>query len=384
MGSLALKTIALSHLKHSRNEPPPRLTTPRKLLRAYYGKLSGTPKAEQFTELPHNERLTITAIDRYALTAASDWNISIRASANQAPYLAQTPNPVQATAGQAFWANFSAIFADPDEGDHLYYQATFNGQPLPAGLSFSGDGDSFWLQGTAPEAGEWSLQVTASDEGGLQASVAMAVIAVAEPPPPPGEPSFNAIEGTEGDDILTGTANSDRILGYGGNDHLSGDAGDDTLDGGAGDDHLHAGTGWNLVTGGEGNDTYLFNRGDETLEIDDFVASEVVPDDEIDPSQLTQDRLELGEGITIQQLWFQRDWDNLLIRIIGSDERIIIRDWYLNRWYPVEAIDTWDHYRLTPARVEALVDVMAGYEFPATDTTLPPALRATIDPVINA
>lgn len=83
------------------------------------------------------------------------------------------------------------------------------------------------------------------------------------------------IDGTDGNDTLLGTAMSDVIMG--------GD-GDDVLEGGAG------GIAGDRLWGGSGDDTYLFNKGDGTVYIADF----------LEPG--AGNVLQFGTGITPQDL----------------------------------------------------------------------------------
>ncbi|MBV2183037.1 MAG: putative Ig domain-containing protein, partial [Rhizobium sp.] len=59
------------------------------------------------------------------------------------------------------------------------------------------------------------------------------------------------------------------IAGGDGDDELLGTNATDRIEGGAGDDYIESGQGDDHVAGGAGNDTYVFNRGDGSLTIDD-------------------------------------------------------------------------------------------------------------------
>ena len=88
--------------------------------------------------------------------------------------------------------------------------------------------------------------------------------------------------GSDGDNILTGTA---------WNDQLSGGAGNDTLNGGAGADVLSGGTGNDSLAGGLGSDTYAFDRGEGKDTISDTGGD--------------ADRLQLGSGVSLSDLWLK-------------------------------------------------------------------------------
>lgn len=63
---------------------------------------------------------------------------------------------------------------------------------------------------------------------------------------------------------------NDKIFGNHAGNHIIGKGGDDVLVGLEGDDVIHGGPGKDFVEGDEGDDTYLFARGDQTLEIQNF------------------------------------------------------------------------------------------------------------------
>ncbi len=69
--------------------------------------------------------------------------------------------------------------------------------------------------------------------------------------------------GNELNNDITGNGGVNRLNGEGGTDHLIGNGGNDILAGGAGDD---------LLEGGEGFDTYYYNTGDGTDQIEDSDA----------------------------------------------------------------------------------------------------------------
>lgn len=67
----------------------------------------------------------------------------------------------------------------------------------------------------------------------------------------------DALQGTEGDDLLTGTAGEDTLFGGLGHDTLLGRAGMDWLEGGAGNDTLDGNSGADHMIGGAGDDLYV-------------------------------------------------------------------------------------------------------------------------------
>jgi Ca2+-binding RTX toxin-like protein len=110
-----------------------------------------------------------------------------------------------------------------------------------------------------------------STSGGNLTIGSGSVILTPTPPPPievpaPALPIARlAIEGTDGNDILTGTEGFDRINGKAGNDTISALAGNDEISGGAGNDIIDAGSGNDLIFGHGGNDTINGGDGEDLL-----------------------------------------------------------------------------------------------------------------------
>ena len=107
---------------------------------------------------------------------------------------------------------------------------------------------------------------------------------------------------------LYGTKSNDNLRGTGGNDLIMGNAGNDTL------------------RGDKGNDTYVFNRGDGVDTIEES-------DDEKDRI----DTLKFGEGITKDDLIFQRVavdgyYSNyrVIVSIKGTKDQVILKDMFYN------------------------------------------------------
>lgn len=246
----------------------------------------------------------------------------------------------------------------------------------------------------------------------------------------------NVIAGNGAANILSGLAGNDTLLGAGGDDILDGGAGDDFMDGGSGDDSYfveslgdttveRAGEGvdtvystlsWTLadnvenltligksalqgtgneldnrlmgngasnrlyglagndrLDGGEGDDSYLFGRGDGQDVIADYQAS------------VNDDRLILGPDISADQLWFSRNRNDLEVAIIGTEDKVVVADWYKGEAYHIEQFETADGGVLLDSQVESLVSAMAAFEPPvAGETALPSSYREELTPVIAA
>jgi Ca2+-binding RTX toxin-like protein len=75
----------------------------------------------------------------------------------------------------------------------------------------------------------------------------------------------DAINGTDGDDILLGTNCEDTINGQAGNDRIEGRNGDDVIHGGLGNDMLVGGEGNDVIYGEDGNDRIFGGAGNDIL-----------------------------------------------------------------------------------------------------------------------
>jgi len=129
----------------------------------------------------------------------------------------------------------------------------------------------------------------------------------------------DSLFGSEGDDLLNGgdgndwfSAGSawDTVFGNDGNDTLYGNFGSDVLSGGAGQDILYGGTGDDSLRGIDGNDTLYGNQGVDRLEggsgndllrggtlRDTFVFDTGHDSDEINDFETHRDRLELSSAL---------------------------------------------------------------------------------------
>jgi Ca2+-binding RTX toxin-like protein len=160
---------------------------------------------------------------------------------------------------------------------------------------------------------------------------------------------------------LTGTSKADKLTGKDGNDTLSGLAGNDTLAGGKGNDSL---------IGGKGNDTYLFNRGD---------GQDVIVD--TDSTLFNSDLLKLG-GATSKQLWLTKAGSNLDIKILGTQDKVTVQNWFGGSANQVEKITASDGKSLSAAKVNALVNAMASFTPPADAASLPANTPAAVTKLV--
>lgn len=170
---------------------------------------------------------------------------------------------------------------------------------------------------------------------------------------------------------LTGTAGN-SATGNGLANTLIGNSGANALSAGAGNDILDGGTGTDTLTGGTGNDSYRMARG--------YGVDTVI---ENDSTAGNYDIARFLSGVAYDQLWFSRPSgsNNLEISIIGTSDKLVVKDWYLGAQYRAEEIQTADGNRyVLAADVQTLVNAMAGMTPPpAGQTTLTTAQRNSLN-----
>ena len=108
------------------------------------------------------------------------------------------------------------------------------------------------------------------------------------------ERGFEFIQ-NDGADNVSGTNYDDTIYGKGGNDTIYGYSGNDTLIGGKGNDRLE---------GSYGDDIYIWNLGD---------GFDTIYDD--NRGNTDNDTIKFGEGISFEDLSFERDGNSLIIHV---------------------------------------------------------------------
>jgi len=191
------------------------------------------------------------------------------------------------------------------------------------------------------------------------------------------------LAGTEAAETISGTLGADTLTGLGGNDTLFGKGGDDTLEGGVGDDILYGeanndtlngGLGTDSLVGGDGNDTYVLGRGHGA----DTVT-------ENDSTSGNTDLARFLAGVATDQIWFRHVGNDLEASIIGTSDKLTIKNWYSGAAYRVEQFKTADNHVLLDSKVDTLVQAMAAFAPPAAgQTTLPSNYQTALQPVIAA
>lgn len=156
---------------------------------------------------------------------------------------------------------------------------------------------------------------------------------------------------------------------------LDGSWGADILDSGAGADTLTGFAGADTLAGGSGNDTYRLGR--------DYGTDTVV---ENDATAGNADVAQFLFGVAADQIWFRQIDNNLEASIIGTQDKLVVKDWYLGTDNHVEQFRTADGaMTLLDSNVQNLVNAMASFAPPAAgQTTLPQNYQDALAGVIAA
>ncbi|GAB5451396.1 MAG: hypothetical protein Hals2KO_17240 [Halioglobus sp.] len=184
------------------------------------------------------------------------------------------------------------------------------------------------------------------------------------------------IDGVNGFDVVTGDdfanhldfsatelSNIVALLGGSGDDNITGSSGDDVIIGGAGDD---------ILSGGDGDDVYQMGIGDgsDTIRNADANAS-------------SQDRMKLLD-VAHDELWFSRNGDDLIVDVVGSNERATVEDWYANSDAQLDSFMA-DDFILLRNQVDQLVTAMAIFAVPqGTGAVISEDTRLLLEPTLTA
>ncbi|GFM87062.1 hypothetical protein PSCICO_24610 [Pseudomonas cichorii] len=158
----------------------------------------------------------------------------------------------------------------------------------------------------------------------------------------------DTIYGDETGEQIDGLGGNDQLYGQAGNDVLIGGAGDDMLDGGTGVDTLDGGAGNDTLYGGSGNDIYLFQRGGGQDQIYDR-----------DWTSGNIDVIKLAQGISPGDIKASRVGDNLELAIIGTSDKITVRDWFYSTDSQIEQVQFVDGTVWDATALKAMVKGVA-------------------------
>ena len=165
--------------------------------------------------------IIVMATDTGDASAATTFTVNV-ANVNDAPTLTQATADQVATVEVPFTLVLSVdAFADIDTVDTLTYSARLlDGSSLPAWLAFDPATRSFSGTPLSGDAGVYSIEVTATDSGNLNATDEFDLTVVGGPTGLTliGTPANDVLGGGSGDDTLDGRGASDWLLGNGGND----------------------------------------------------------------------------------------------------------------------------------------------------------------------
>ncbi|MQM38232.1 hypothetical protein KBTX_02242 [wastewater metagenome] len=207
--------------------------------------------------------------------------------------------------------------------------------------------------------------LTFSDGAQLSKSQIFGAFGLADPDPD-GSPDYTGLP----DERAYGTVQAARSA----SETILGSSDADLIDGGAGADILNGAQGDDWLIGGRGDDEFIQNRGGGNDSITAY-----------DPKAGKTDVLSFGDDVAHDQLWFQREGDDLSVGIIGTDDGATISGWYLGDAHHVEQIQAADGYTLLDSQVDSLVSAMASFEPPSSgEIVLSPDYQEELQPTISA
>lgn len=127
---------------------------------------------------------------------------------------------------------------------------------------------------------------------------------------------------------------------------LRGSRGPDTIYGMGGDDILDGGTGNDTLDGGTGNNIYLFGPGDDQDTIQ--TAWDTEP--------YKHNVLRFKGGIAPTDIQIGHTYSDLILHIAGTTDRVTIRNYFLDYYFPVQSIEFNDGSDWDSTFIEYLTD----------------------------
>jgi Ca2+-binding RTX toxin-like protein len=150
---------------------------------------------------------------------------------------------------------------------------------------------------------------------------------------------------------LTGSAHADSLTGNAGDNVLTGGTGADALDGGAGND---------VLEGGAGNDSYAFSSDHDTIRVGFGDGADLLESGGPVSSGGT-DILLFNDDVSVDDVWFSQDGDDLVVQLLESQDSVRVEDWYVSSAHRrLSSIET-DSFTLTAQDVESLISAMSSY-----------------------
>ncbi|ODS22979.1 hypothetical protein AB835_11285 [Candidatus Endobugula sertula] len=142
-----------------------------------------------------------------------------------------------------------------------------------------------------------------------------------------GDEQANTLQGYGGDDVMDGQGGHDHLYGGDDMDKLYGGSGHDQLYGESGADDLLGGVGDDLLVGGEGDDYLYGDSGNDTYFFSGHFGQDRINNNE--GWGTYHDRVEFDDvDIETNDLWFSQQGNDLQVDVLGSDERVTVRNWY--------------------------------------------------------
>lgn len=171
------------------------------------------------------------------------------------------------------------------------------------------------------------------------------------------------IDGGAGNDLITGSTGADVLLGS---------AGADTLRGGAGDDQLTGGIGNDTLDGGPGSDLYCFAPG---------MGADLIQNVDADAASLDIARF---EGVAVEDLWFSRSSNHLVLTLAGTVDRVTVSNWYASPDNQLDRIEVGSLHLLN-SQVDQLVSAMSAFAVPSgAGNVIPQTTKDQLQPVLAA
>jgi len=115
-----------------------------------------------------------------------------------------------------------------------------------------------------------------------------------------------------------------------------------------------------LIIGTAADDAFVGTDAAETFKVEDAQGMDTLSNADEGDSIL------FDENIAVNDLWFQQDGNNLRVSIIGTDDGIIVEDWFDDTASAqVDQFELASGETLDASNVQGLVDAMASFTLPS-------------------
>ncbi|MCW2257397.1 Ca2+-binding RTX toxin-like protein [Providencia alcalifaciens] len=159
------------------------------------------------------------------------------------------------------------------------------------------------------------------------------------------------------DRVIDGSSDVDWLYGSIANNKLNGGAGNDRLDVSKSKGHnvLNGGTGDDFIFGGAGHNIYQFNRGDGKDTV--YLRGNYSPNN----PKSGQDILKFGAGITANDVKLQKESNDLVISIIGTEDSVRFDNYYSQHDQKIEKIEFSDGTIIDKTGIDGLSDASIAF-----------------------